>query len=98
METGARDCQPSGVAEAVILLEGGVSMTPELHAWISQRLGSGRAALTRTRLADSDRAAVLLRVEVDGSTEAAMQEEVADLVTDLRLLGLRPTLLSEQPV
>jgi hypothetical protein len=86
------------VAEAVILLERGLSLTPELRAWISQRIGSGRAALTRTRLAGSNRAAVLLRVEVDADTDEAMHEEVADLVTDLRLLGLRPTLLTEQPV
>ena len=72
------------------------ALTPELRAWISHRLGSGRVALTRSRIDGSTRAAMLLRVELPASSEESMQEDIEDLVTDLRLLGLHPTLLSEQ--
>ncbi|MBV8941188.1 MAG: hypothetical protein JO321_09240 [Solirubrobacterales bacterium] len=81
--------------EVLIRLERPASLTPELRAWIRQRLGSGRALLTRRRLNGSDPGALLLRVEVAPDARAGVQEEVADLMTDLRLLGLRPTLVSE---
>ena len=97
MEAGTAGCQPCAVPEVLIRLERPASLTPELRAWISQRLGSGRAALTRSRLNGSDMPAMVLRVEVRGPTDDAVQENLADLLTDLRLLGLRPTLLSEQP-
>jgi hypothetical protein len=86
------------VPEVLILLERPASLTPELRAWISHRPGSGRVVLTRSRLNGSDRPSVLLRVEVDSDSDDALREEVTDLLTDLRLLGLRPTLLSEQAV
>jgi hypothetical protein len=81
----------ASVPEVLIRLERPASLTPELRAWINHRLGSGHAALTRSRLGSGDRA-VVLRVELrDGS-------DIEDLLTDLRLLGLRPNLLSEQTV
>jgi hypothetical protein len=39
-----------------------------------------------------------LRVELQSESDDQTQEEVVDLMADLRLLGLRPTLLSEQAV
>jgi hypothetical protein len=84
------------VAEVLIRLERPASVTPELRAWINHRLGVGRAVLTRSRINGSARAAMLLRVELQVDSDAAMEEAVADLLTDLRLLGLRPTLLSGQ--
>ncbi len=83
--------------EVLIRLERGASLTPELRAWLGDRLGSGRVVLSRSRLNGSGRAAVLLRMELPESSEDATQEGLTDLLTDLRLLGLRPTLLSEQP-
>jgi len=83
------------MAEVVIRLERPALLTPELRAWINHRLGAGRAVLTRGRLNGSERGALLLRVEM-GSTAHGVEEDVADLMTDLRLLGLRPTLVSEQ--
>ncbi len=52
--------------------------------------------LTRSRLNGSGKPSMLLRAEVQADSEAEVEEEVADLLTDLRLLGLRPTLASQQ--
>ena len=84
------------MAEVHILLERPASLTPELRAWINHRLGYGRVVLTRGQIDGSDRSGLLLRVELSAESEAAREDELVDLLTDLRLLGLRPTLLSEQ--
>jgi hypothetical protein len=86
------------VAQVLIRLERPASLTPELRAWINHRLGLGRAVLMRSRLGSANRAAMLLRVDVQANSHDGMDEEVADLLTDLRLLGLRPTLVTEQAV
>ena len=49
--------------------------------------------LARGRLAD--RGAVLLRVDVEAESELEEQDEVEALLTDLRMLGLRPKLLDK---
>lgn len=67
------------------------ALTPEVRAWIHNRPGRRRPVLTRGRL--SERGAVLLRIDVEASTEAEVQDEVESLLTDLRMLGLRPKLL-----
>ena len=67
------------------------ALTPEVRAWINNRPGKRRPVLTRGRL--SERGAVLMRIDVDASTEAEVQDEVEALMTDLRMLGLRPKLL-----
>jgi hypothetical protein len=84
------------MSEVVIRLERPASLTPELRAWINSRLGSGRALLTRSRLNGSGPRALLLRVRLRSESEDGVYEEVTDLMTDLRLLGLRPALVSEQ--
>jgi hypothetical protein len=84
------------MSEVVIRLERPASLTPELRAWINSRLGSGRALLTRSRLNGSGPRALLLRVRLQSESEDGVYEEVTDLMTDLRLLGLRPALVSEQ--
>jgi hypothetical protein len=83
--------------EVLISLERPALLTPELRAWINHRPGSGRALLTRSRL-DGSTPTLLLRVELDADTDEAVDEEVTDLMTDLRLLGLRPALVSQQVV
>jgi hypothetical protein len=85
------------MSEILIALERPALLTPELRAWINHRLGSGRARLTRSRLNGSD-PTLLLRVELDADSGDAVDEEVTDLMTDLRLLGLRPSLVSQQVV
>jgi hypothetical protein len=90
--------QPSGMSEAVIRLERPALVTAELRAWINHRLGSGRAVLSRSRLNGSGPPTLLLRVELDSESDEAANDEVTDLMTDLRLLGLRPALVAEPRV
>lgn len=75
------------------------ALTPEVRAWLSNR-GSGRSrpVLTRGHLAGLSRGAVLLRIDVPASSKDALRDEVESLITDLRMLGLRPKLLSEHVV
>ncbi len=67
------------------------ALTREVRAWINNHPGKRRPVLTRDR--GSERGGVLLRIDVDASTEAEVQDEVEALLTDLRMLGLRPKLL-----
>jgi hypothetical protein len=66
-----------------------------LRAWIRQRPNGGRAVLTRRRAGESDQGTLLLRVDLSAQSGASAEEEIAELITDLRLLGLRPALISE---
>lgn len=91
-------CQSLIMAEVLIRLHGPALLTPELRAWLADRMDGGRAVLARERANGSDRGALLLRVEMAGASDAAVRSEVTDLITDLRLLGLRPVLVSEQLV
>ena len=65
-------------------------------------MDGGRAVLARERTNGSDRGALLLRIELGPhpphprDSENGLHDEVGDLMTDLRLLGLRPALVSEQ--
>ena len=70
-----------------------LALTPEVRAWINNRPGGRRPVVTRGRF--SERGRVLLRVDVDDSSGAEMQEAVEALLTDLRMLGLRPKLLDK---
>jgi hypothetical protein len=82
--------------EVLIRLERPALLTPELRAWLADRMDRGRAVLARERTNGSDRGALLLRVEMGDDSDDEVQDEVGDLMTDLRLLGLRPALVSEQ--
>ncbi len=70
------------------------ALTPEVRAWINHRPGPRRPVLTRSREPGLDRGAVLLRVDIEADSEVEVQDEVESLMTDLRMLGLRPTLLT----
>jgi hypothetical protein len=84
------------MSEVLIRLQRPALLTPELRAWLADRMNGGRAVLSRERTNGSDRGDLLLRVEIGAHPNDGVQEEVADLMTDLRLLGLRPALVSEQ--
>jgi hypothetical protein len=84
------------MSEVLIRLERPALLTPELRAWLADRMDGGRAVLARERTNGSDRGALLLRVEMPEDSDDEVQDEVGDLMTDLRLLGLRPALVSEQ--
>jgi hypothetical protein len=86
------------MAEILIRLQRPALLTPELRAWLADRMDGGRAVLARERTNGSDRGGLLLRIEVPKEYDEAVENEVADLMTDLRLLGLRPALVSEQLV
>lgn len=86
------------MAEILIRLKRPALLTPELRAWLADRVDGGRAVLARERANGSDRGALLLRVEVGDDSDEGVHDQVADLLTDLRLLGLRPALVSEQMV
>jgi hypothetical protein len=74
------------------------ALTPEVRAWINNRPGERRPVLARGHLDDLHRGAVLLRIDVQGSSEAEVEDEVEALLTDLRMLGLRPKLLTTHAV
>jgi len=74
------------------------AITPEVRAWLNHRSGAERPVLTRGREAGLARGAVLLRIDLQAASEAEVQDEVESLMTDLRMLGLRPTLLSTDVV
>jgi hypothetical protein len=74
------------------------ALTPEVRAWISNFPGRKRPVLTRGHLGDEQRGAVLLRIDVQAASEADAQDQIDSLLTDLRMLGLRPKLLTEDVV
>jgi hypothetical protein len=86
------------MSEVLIRLERPALLTPELRAWLADRMDGGRAVLARERTNGSHRGALLLRVELRDGLNGGASDEVTDLMTDLRLLGLRPALVSEQLV
>ena len=71
------------------------ALTPEVRAWINNHPGKKRPVLTRGHSDGLNRSAVLLRIDVDAASDAEVQDAVEALITDLRMLGLRPKLLSE---
>lgn len=95
MVATAVGCERLLVAEVQIRLERPAALTPELRAWIGSRLGAGKAVLARARQAGGGPGELILRVEVALPTPEEVSDEVSDLITDLRLLGLRPTLLTD---
>lgn len=74
------------------------ALTPEVRAWINNYPGKRRPVLTRGYHSEQGRGAALLRIDVEASTEAEVRDEVEALLTDLRMLGLRPKLLDQNAV
>jgi hypothetical protein len=81
------------MTDVLIRLERPATLTPELRAWIGDRLGPRRAILTRRRGNGPGEPTLLLRITTESGGEQAKEDELDDLLTDLRLLGLSPTLL-----
>jgi hypothetical protein len=71
------------------------ALTPEVRAWINNHPAKRRPVLTRAHGSRLNRGTMLLRIEVDAASEADVQHEVESLLTDLRMLGLRPKLLDK---
>ncbi|MCL2418468.1 MAG: hypothetical protein FWD04_04190 [Conexibacteraceae bacterium] len=74
------------------------ALTPEARAWIKNLPGETRPVLTRGGAAGLDRRALLLRVDVQAASESEAQDQLDTLLTDLRMLGLRPRVLPEAHV
>lgn len=66
----------------------------EIQAWISKEATSRQPALLLSRRHLSDGPALLLRVAPGAGSATAANEQLADLMMDMRLLGLRPTIVS----
>jgi hypothetical protein len=64
----------------------------ETRDWIAER--AGQLALTFRGLEASEGDGLLLRIEIDGYSS---QTALMDLMMDMRLLGLQPTLLGAGP-
>ena len=62
--------------------------------WINNHPGSKRPVLTRSPSDRLDRGAMLLRIDVDAASDAESGGG-RGLITDLRMLGLRPKLLTD---
>ena len=91
-------CPRSGcwqaVTEIAIALDR-PALTPEVRAWINNHPGKKRPVITRSHSDGLNRGAMLLRIDVAAASDADVQDEVEALITDLRMLGLRPKLLTD---
>lgn len=66
----------------------------EVHAWLVDRaLVNSRALALSVPDASWGQQGLRLRVELDDSEAETAEEEFADLMMDMRLLGLRPAVL-----
>jgi hypothetical protein len=65
----------------------------ELRSWIDERDRTGRPALALGR-AVGGRTSELLWVTAASDAMATAEDQVADLILDMRLLGLRPTVVA----
>ncbi len=68
----------------------------EIEAWISKQATSRQPALILTRRHLADGPALLLRVAPGAGSTTTANEQLADLMMDMRLLGLRPTVVSRR--
>ncbi len=90
-------CHDHGVIEVLISLTRPASMSDsEIQAWISKEATSRQPSLVLTRRQLSDGSGLLLRVAPGARSGTAANEQLADLMMDMRLLGLRPTVVSRR--
>jgi hypothetical protein len=82
------------MAEVVIAFRRPPSMTPsEMRAWVIDRALVRQRALALSGPEESQTEGLRLRVEIDDSAIETAEEELTDLMMDMRLLGLRPAVL-----
>jgi hypothetical protein len=85
------------VTEVLISFKRPVSMSEsEIRAWISKQATSRQPALTLTRRHLADGPVLLLHVAPGAGSATAANEQLADLMMDMRLLGLCPTVVSRR--
>lgn len=95
MEVTGSGCDVGPMAEVLIAFRRPPSMSAsDLRAWVSELgLAAGRAlAVSGPEGSPTDE--LRLRVQIgDGAGEAGL-DELTDLMTDMRLLGLRPAVVA----
>ena len=64
-----------------------------MRAWISERAQPRSPAIAVDLIDGAKQGPDVLRVETRGDWTDAAAEQLADLLTDMRLLGLRPTVM-----
>ena len=83
------------MAELVISFRQPPTMTAaEMHAWVIDRALVRQRALVLSAPETPHRGGLRLRVEVDDDELATAEEELSDLMMDMRLLGLRPAVVA----
>jgi hypothetical protein len=82
------------MAEVLIAFRRPLSMSAsELRIWVSDLRRARGRALAVWGPEESATDELRLRVEINDGTAEAGVEELADLMTDMRLLGLRPAVV-----
>jgi hypothetical protein len=83
------------VAAVLITFERPASMSrSEVSGWISERAQPRSTAITLGVADSAEKDLEVVRVEVRGNWTEAAQDQLADLMMDMRLLGLRPEIVS----
>jgi hypothetical protein len=91
----AQAASVSAVSEVLISLRLPASMTEsEMRSWITSRAQSCKPALVLTG-DESSAAGLLLHVDARPDPTASATEQLIDLITDMRLLGLRPAIVPD---
>jgi len=65
-----------------------------MRAWLNGRVQAGPPAITVGVSDGREGDTQVLRVEIRGDWTEAADDQLADLLMDMRLLGLRPTIMS----
>ena len=79
------------MAEVVIAFRRPPQMSPsQLEEWVSDVTLAGQRALVVSAPEESTDDGLRLQVQIDDDAVRTSVEELADLMTDMRLLGLRP--------
>ncbi len=80
------------MAEVAITFEQSASLSKsEVRAWLKERTRAGTPAITLDGADRAECGALVLRVEAPEDWTGAVEDQIADLLMDMRLLGLRPT-------
>ena len=80
--------------EVVIAFRRPPSMSvSEMRAWIIDREVAGPGTLALSGPDESSSDGLRLRVDIDDDERGMVEEELIDLMTDMRLLGLRPVVV-----
>ncbi len=88
-------CELLGMAEVVIAFHRPGSMSAsEMRAWVIDRALVRQRALVLSIPEPALGEGMRLRVEIDDSAADAADEELSDLMMDMRLLGFRPAVVA----